>query len=175
MDYRLVLLVLFIVLVASVFYSQSCVYFRTGEFADVKDLMASGALREGMRNGPASLDWGSTLAPADFQPADARSGGPSGAMADRNNWNAATMAQADRAQHDAAQCGRTQDVLGRTQTFLDDNKCSRPDVFADDRVNINKNLDCRYRDDQKIEALISEETWCGPQAPATLDVAPAEQ
>lgn len=161
MDYRLVLLFLFVALVASVFYSQSCTAFRTAEHNELRDLVG-----ESMTNAPhhaphhAPLGWNPNLAPADFRPDD------------RSNWNAATMGQADRAQHDAAQCARTNDILDRTKTFLEENTCSRPDVFADDRVNINKNLDCRYRDDQKIEALISEETWCGPAA-STTPAAPA--
>lgn len=142
MDYRLVLLFLFITLIASVFYSQSCAAFRTAEHRDLRELGT-----ESMTNAPGQL------APADFQPAD------------RSNWNAATMARADRTQHDAAQCDRTNQVMDRTLAFLEENTCGRPDVFADDRVNINKNLDCRYRDDQKIEALISQETWCGPASP----------
>lgn len=76
------------------------------------------------------------------------------------DWNTALMAQADRAEHDKKQCERSTGILGGTSTYLEKNLCSRPDIYVDDRVNINKNLDCRYYDDQHIENLIDSKTWC---------------
>lgn len=65
-------------------------------------------------------------------------------------------------------CKRSESVVDYTDKYHN-NYCdfSGNGINPDSRVDLDNKLDCRYFDDQNIEYVINEDTWCNYDNPLT--------